>query len=68
MVTVGIVSSILKGGGYEEVIFFAIFLIVLQRAKPAFDRRAEFFAARFYLLDPGYAFITQEPCLPDALR
>jgi len=47
VVTVGIVSSLLRGGGYGEAILLAGFLLVLQRARPAFDRKAAFFAARF---------------------
>jgi phosphatidylglycerol lysyltransferase len=45
--TVGIATSLLKGGGYEEALFLAAFLLILHRARPAFDRKAAFFAARF---------------------
>jgi len=46
-VSVGIAASLLKGGGYEEAIFLAGFLLLLRRARPAFDRKAAFFATRF---------------------
>jgi phosphatidylglycerol lysyltransferase len=43
----GIVTSLLKGGDYEEAIVIAIILLVLWRARPAFDRRAALFDTRF---------------------
>ena len=43
----GIVASRLKGGDYEEVIVLGVLLLVLHRARPAFDRRAALFATRF---------------------
>jgi len=45
--TVGIAASLLKGGGLEQAIFLAGFLVLLHRARPAFDRRAAFFSTRF---------------------
>jgi len=45
--SVGIVASLLRGGGFKEAIFLAGFLLVLIRAKPAFDRKAAFLATRF---------------------
>jgi phosphatidylglycerol lysyltransferase len=44
---VGIFTSLLRGGGYVEVVFLAAFLLLLYRARPAFDRKAAFFATRF---------------------
>ena len=46
MVT-GIVASLLKGGDYEEAIALSAILLVLWRARPAFDRRAALFDTRF---------------------
>ena len=43
----GIVASLLKGGRYEEAAALALLLLVLWRARPAFDRRARFFDTRF---------------------
>ena len=47
----GITVSLLKGADYEEAIFLAAILIVLWRARPAFDRRAALFETRF---SPGW--------------
>lgn len=44
---VGIAASLLKGLDYEEAIGLALMLVVLWRARPAFDRRAAFFDTRF---------------------
>jgi phosphatidylglycerol lysyltransferase len=44
---VGILASLLKGLDYEEAIFLTFVLLVLVRARPAFDRRAAFFETRF---------------------
>jgi phosphatidylglycerol lysyltransferase len=44
---VGLVTSLLKGGGYVEALYLAAFLLLLHRARPAFDRKAAFFATRF---------------------
>ena len=44
---VGIVASLLKGADYEEAIILAAILLVLWRARPAFDRRAALFDTRF---------------------
>ena len=45
--TVGIATSLLKSGGYEAALFLICFLFLLYRSRPAFDRKAAFFAARF---------------------
>jgi phosphatidylglycerol lysyltransferase len=47
----GIVASILKGGDYEEASLLAFVLVGLILSRPAFDRKAEFFDARF---NPGW--------------
>jgi phosphatidylglycerol lysyltransferase len=47
----GIVASLLKGVDYEEAFFLAALLAALGVSRPAFDRRAHFFAARF---SPGW--------------
>ena len=47
----GIVASLLKGVDYEEATILAVVLLVLWRARPAFDRRAAFFDTRF---SPGW--------------
>lgn len=44
---VAIVASLLKGADYEEAIFLGLVLLVLWRARPAFDRRAALFDTRF---------------------
>jgi phosphatidylglycerol lysyltransferase len=43
----GIAASLLKGGDYEEAVILAAILLVLWRARPAFDRRAALFDTRF---------------------
>ena len=43
----GIVASLLKGADVEEAIALSLVLIVLWRARPAFDRRAAFLDTRF---------------------
>jgi phosphatidylglycerol lysyltransferase len=43
----GMVASLLKGVDYEEAVILGMLLLVLRRARPAFDRRAAFFATRF---------------------
>jgi phosphatidylglycerol lysyltransferase len=47
----GIAASILKGGDYEEASLLAFVLVGLILSRPAFDRKAEFFDARF---NPGW--------------
>jgi phosphatidylglycerol lysyltransferase len=47
VMAVGLVTSLLKGGGYVEALYLAAFLLLLHRARPAFDRKAAFFATRF---------------------
>lgn len=44
---VGIAASLLKGLDYEEAIWLSLVLLVLWRARPAFDRSAAFFETRF---------------------
>ena len=44
---VGMVASLLKGFDYEEAVLLLFTLAILWRARPAFDRRAAFFDARF---------------------
>jgi phosphatidylglycerol lysyltransferase len=44
---VGIAASLLKGGDLEEATLLALLLVVLWRARPAFDRRAALFDTRF---------------------
>jgi phosphatidylglycerol lysyltransferase len=46
-VITGIVASLLKGADYEEATILSLVLIVLWRARPAFDRRAAFLDTRF---------------------
>ena len=43
----GIGASLLKGGDYEEAAVLALFLLVLRRVRPAFNRKAALFATRF---------------------
>ena len=47
VVVAGILASLLKGADYEEAMILAFVLIVLWRARPAFDRRAAFLDTRF---------------------
>jgi phosphatidylglycerol lysyltransferase len=51
VVITGIVASLLKGADYEEATMLALILVVLWRARPAFDRRAAFLDTRF---SPGW--------------
>jgi phosphatidylglycerol lysyltransferase len=46
-IAVGIAASLLKGVDYEEAALLTLLLLVLWRARPAFDRRASFFETRF---------------------
>ena len=46
-VSVGIAASLLKGGDYEEALLLGALLAALLRARPAFQRKAAFFATRF---------------------
>lgn len=48
---VGIAASLLKGADVEEATLLALLLVVLWRARPAFDRRAALFDAPF---SPGW--------------
>lgn len=47
----GIAASLLKGADYEEAIVLGAILVVLWRARPAFDRRSALFDTRF---SPGW--------------
>jgi phosphatidylglycerol lysyltransferase len=44
---IGIVVSLLKGADYEEAAILSAVLLILWRARPAFDRRAALFDTRF---------------------
>ena len=46
-VAVGILTSLLKGADFEEASLLALLLVVLWRARPAFDRRSAIFDAPF---------------------
>jgi phosphatidylglycerol lysyltransferase len=46
-IVVGMAASLLKGFDYEEAALLLVVLVVLRRARPAFDRRAAFFDTRF---------------------
>jgi phosphatidylglycerol lysyltransferase len=46
-VTAGMAASLLKGGDWEEALALAALLLMLWRARPAFNRTAAFFATRF---------------------
>ena len=43
----GAAASLLKGFDYEEAVLLTTLALVLRRARPAFDRKAAFFATRF---------------------
>lgn len=44
---IGIAASLLKGADVEEAAFLAVLLVLLRRAKPAFDRKAALLETRF---------------------
>jgi phosphatidylglycerol lysyltransferase len=46
-IVLGIAASLLKGADYEEATLLAFVLLLLWRARPAFDRRAALFDTRF---------------------
>ena len=46
-IVAGMATSLLKGFDYEEATLLFVVLLVLWRARPAFDRRAAFFDTRF---------------------
>jgi phosphatidylglycerol lysyltransferase len=46
-VSLGIVTSLLKSGGYEEAVFLAVLLALLGGTSSAFDRNAAFFETSF---------------------
>ena len=50
---VGIITSLLKGANFEAALALMLMLLVLWRARPAFDRHAAFFDTRF---SPGWVF------------
>lgn len=49
----GIAASLLKGADYEEAALLAALLVALAASRPAFDRKADFWDARF---SPGWIF------------
>jgi phosphatidylglycerol lysyltransferase len=51
--TLGIGASLLKGADYEEAVLLGLLLPALVASRPAFDRRGDFWAARF---SPGWIF------------
>jgi phosphatidylglycerol lysyltransferase len=46
-IVAGMTASLLKGLDYEEAVLLLLVLVMLRRARPAFDRRAAFFDTRF---------------------
>ena len=53
-IAVGIAASLFKGADFEEATLLALLLVVLWRARPAFDRRAALFETRLLAgLDRG---------------
>jgi phosphatidylglycerol lysyltransferase len=46
-VSLGIAASLLKGADYEEAVFLTFLLVVLLRARPAFDRKAALLDTQF---------------------
>ena len=46
-VCAGVAASLLKGVDYEEALLLVALVAVLRVARPAFDRKAAFFATRF---------------------
>src|SRR5262245_53204168 len=46
-IAIGMMTSLLKGGGYEEAVLLAPVLFVLWEGRSAFDRRAAFFDTKF---------------------
>jgi phosphatidylglycerol lysyltransferase len=51
LIVVGMGASLLKGFDVEEALLLLGVLLILRRARPAFDRRAAFFETRF---SPGW--------------
>ena len=47
ILAIGIVSSLLKGGDYEEAVILAVLLLILHRARSTFCRKAALFETRF---------------------
>lgn len=50
-IVAGMVTALLKGFDFEETTLLLLVLLVLWRARPAFDRKAAFFDTRF---SPGW--------------
>jgi len=46
-IALGIAASLFKGADFEEAVLLGLLLLVLWRARPAFDRRAALFDTRF---------------------
>ena len=44
---IGIGTALLKGADIEEAVLLTVFLVLLRRARPAFDRRAAMLETRF---------------------
>jgi phosphatidylglycerol lysyltransferase len=51
--SLGIAASLLKGADYEEATLLAGLLVALAASRPAFNRKADFWDARF---SPGWIF------------
>ena len=51
--SLGIAASLLKGADYEEAALLGALLVALVASRPAFDRKADFWDARF---SPGWIF------------
>jgi phosphatidylglycerol lysyltransferase len=51
LIVIGMAASLLKGFDVEEAVLLLGVLVILHRARPAFDRRAAFFETRF---SPGW--------------
>lgn len=51
--SLGIGASLLKGADYEEAVLLGLLLVALAASRPAFDRKADFWDARF---SPGWIF------------
>ena len=47
LIVLGMAASLLKGFDFEEAVLLLAVLLMLRRARPAFDRRAAFFETRF---------------------
>jgi phosphatidylglycerol lysyltransferase len=47
LILIGMTASLLKGFDYEEAVLLSVVLLALYSARSEFDRRAEFFEAKF---------------------